>query len=218
MFRIRLLAAALMLGLAPLASAQSKADAPAKKVYCWNEGGRKVCGDALPASAVNSARIEIDARSGMATSRLERALTPAERAAKEASRKTEDDAAMAAAAEKRRYMAMVESFQTEADLRRAFESRIALSRDSIKTAEMGIAGLRESLVEMLRRAGQAELDSRPVPEKLAGDIHAQHVQLLRQQATLVRLRGDAQDMLTQLEEAITRYRDLKAPAAGTPAG
>ena len=27
-----------------------------KKIYCWNEGGRKVCGDALPASAANSAR------------------------------------------------------------------------------------------------------------------------------------------------------------------
>ena len=26
-----------------------------KKIYCWNEGGRKVCGDALPAPAANSA-------------------------------------------------------------------------------------------------------------------------------------------------------------------
>ena len=34
-----------------------------KKLYCWNEGGRKVCGDALPANAVDSARTEISAKS-----------------------------------------------------------------------------------------------------------------------------------------------------------
>lgn len=213
MSRIAPSAAVLLLALAPIASAQTSSAAPAKKLYCWNEGGRKVCGDALPASAVDSARTEIDARSGMATGRLDRALTPAERAAAEAAARTEEAAAAAAAAEKRRFMAMVEAFQTEDELRRAFQNRIELSQGSIKTAEMGIAGLRASLVDMLRRAGQAELDSRPVPKKLAEDIRAQHAQLMRQQATLARLRLDAQDIRVQLDEAVTRYRDLKAPAA-----
>lgn len=215
MSRPRLLTAALLLALAPLASAQNTA-APAKKLYCWNEGGRKVCGDALPASAVDSARTEINARSGMATKRLDRALTADERAAAEAAGRVEREAALAAEAEKRRFMAMVESFQTEEELRRAFESRISLSQDSIKTARMGIGGLRISLVDMLRRASQSELDKRPVPQKLAGDIRHQHAQLIRQQAALVRMQRDAQDIRAQLDEALTRYRDLKSPAtAGT---
>ena len=47
-----LIAGAVVLALAaPLASAQ---DASKKKLYCWDEGGRKVCGDALPAHAVDS--------------------------------------------------------------------------------------------------------------------------------------------------------------------
>lgn len=212
MSRIRLLSAALLLGLAPLAIAQNAA-APAKKLYCWDEGGRKVCGDALPASAVDAARTEINARSGMATSRIGRAPTPEERAAAEAADRVEREAALAAEAEKRRFMAMVESFQTEDELRRAFENRIALSQDSIKTAQMGIGGLRASLVDMLRRAGQAELDKRPVPKKLAGDIRGQHAQLIRQQAVLARLQRDAQDIRVQLEEALTRYRALKSPTA-----
>lgn len=219
--RIALPAAVLLLALAPIASAQISA-APAKKLYCWNEGGRKVCGDALPANAVDSARTEIDARSGLPTGRLDRALTPAERAEAEAAERAEQAAVAAAAAEKRRLMAMVEAFQTEDDLRRAFQNRIELSQDSIKTAEMGITGLRASLVDMLRRAGQAELASRPVPKKLAGDIRAQHAQLIRQQATLARLRRDAQDIRAQLDEAVTRYREIKAPravdATAMPAG
>lgn len=214
---IRLLTATLLLALAPMAGAQTSGT-PAKKLYCWNEGGRKVCGDALPASAVDSARTEINAKSGMATSRLDRALTPEERAAAEAAGRAEREAALVAEAEKRRFMAMVESFQTEEELRRAFGSRVALSQDSIKTAQMGIAGLRDSLVETLRRAGQAELDNRPVPKKLVDDIRSQHVQLIRQQATLARLHRDSLDIRAQLEEAVVRYRELKAPAGASPAG
>ena len=54
-----------LLTLAPTALAQkSKVDAPAKKLYCWNENGQRVCSDALPADAVNVARDEISAASG----------------------------------------------------------------------------------------------------------------------------------------------------------
>lgn len=215
---IRLLTAALLLALVPTAGAQTSGT-PSKKLYCWNEGGRKVCGDALPASAVDSARTEINAKSGMATNRLDRALTPGERAAAEAAGRAEREAALAAEAEQRRFMAMVESFQTEDELRRAFGSRVSLSQDSIKTAQMGIAGLRDSLVETLRRASQAELDNRPVAKKLVDDIRTQHAQLIRQQATLARLQRDALDIRAQLEEAVARYRELKAPAGpATPTG
>ena len=62
----RLLATTLLLALASGADAQDKG----KKLYCWNENGRKVCGDALPATAVDSARTEISAKSGLPTGRL----------------------------------------------------------------------------------------------------------------------------------------------------
>lgn len=219
MSRIRPLTAALLLATAPLALAQ-KTEAPAKKVYCWNEGGRKVCGDALPATAVDSARTEINASSGMATARIDRALTPAERAAAEAAARSEQEEQAAAEAEMRRFMAMVHSFDTEDALRRAFDNRIALNRDSIKTAQMGIAGVRAMLVDLLRRAGEAELAQRPVPKKLADDIRSQHAQLIQQQATLARLQRNGAAIRAQLDEAVTRYRELSRPKAAAllPAG
>jgi hypothetical protein len=210
---------ALLLILAPLAAAQQAT--PAKKLYCWNEGGRKVCGDALPSNAVDAARTEINSESGMATARIDRALSPAERAAAEAAARSEEQARAAADAEMRRIMAMVQSFENEEALRRAFDNRIALNRDSIKTAQMGITGVRDVLVGLLRRAGEAELAQRPVPKKLADDIRVQHAQLLRQQAALVRYQADEKAIRAQLDEAVVRYRTLRTPgSAGTvvPAG
>ncbi|MFZ5655995.1 MAG: hypothetical protein ACOY37_02860 [Pseudomonadota bacterium] len=219
MSRTRLLTAALLLGLAPLATAQ-KAEAPAKKLYCWNEGGRKVCGDALPATAVDSARTEINPRSGLPTARVDRALTPEERAAAEAAARAEQEEQAAAEAEMRRVMAMVHSFDSEDALRRAFDNRIALNRDSVKTAQMGIAGIRVILVDLLRRAGEAELAQRPVPKKLADDIRTQHAQLRQQQAALARLQRSGEAIRAQLEEAVARYRELRMPGAAPvlPAG
>src|SRR3546814_2356113 len=54
-----------------LATATAAAqDKVAKKIYCWEEDGHKVCGDALPADAVDAARTEISARTGHAVRSL----------------------------------------------------------------------------------------------------------------------------------------------------
>lgn len=216
---IALIATALL----PAAHAQDKT--AAKKLYCWNDHGHKVCGDALPSNAVDAARTEINSQSGLATAQVSRALTADERAAAEAQAKVAQQAADAAEAEHRRFMAMVTTFATEDDLRHAFESRVALSRDSIRTAEMGISGLRDGLVNLLKRAGDAELNGQQVPKKTAADVLAQHGQLLHQQALLAQLRRDADNLRVQLDEAVTRYRELKpanpggkSAGASTPAG
>jgi hypothetical protein len=82
---------------------------------------------------------------------------------------------------------------------------------------MGAEGLRENLVDLLRRAGQIELAGKPVPKKLVTDIRAQHGQLLRQQQQLVRLQRDAAEIRLQLEDAVRRYRELKQVAPGPAA-
>ena len=219
MIRASLLALALIGAIAPLHAQQA---APAKKLYCWNEGGRKVCGDALPASAVDAARTEINAKSGLPTATFPRALTPDEKASAQAEAQAQAEAAAAAEAAHRRLMAMVTTFATEADLRRSFDNRVVLNRDAIKTAQMGIDGLREGLVNRLRRAGDAELNQRPVPKKVADEIQAHHRQLLAQQAALASLQRESATIRAQMDEAVTRYREMKPQPPGTavaqPAG
>lgn len=204
------LATAVLLAVAAPVFAQKAA--AVKKLYCWDEGGRKICGDALPAHAVDSARTEINPKSGQATSRVARALNTEERAAAAAQAWIDAQNAAAAAAAARRDMAMVESYADEAELRRAFEHRITLLEETVKSSQFGIVGMRQSLLILLRQASEIELGGKPVAKPLAESIRTQHQALRRQEALL----GQQQIELTSVDEELTgaleRYRALKQPA------
>lgn len=209
--------AAALVALAGPAAAQKKTDGAAKKLYCWNENGQKVCGDALPATAVDSARTEISARSGLATRRVERALTAEERASASARAEAERTAALAAEAQQRRELAMVESYASEADLRRAYEHRLSLSKGTLQASRMAVTGLRQSLLSLLRRAGEAELMGRPVAKPLGENIRRQHAELLRQQRLLADYHREAAEVEGEFVDTLARYRALKIPAASQEA-
>jgi hypothetical protein len=202
------LACVLLLATAT-ATAQDKT--AAKKIYCWNENGHKICGDALPAEAADAARTEISAKSGIAVRTVDRALTGEERAAAASADAQASQAAEAEAASKRRDLAMVESYATEDDLRRAYGERITLVEESLKTSRLGIVNLRQSLLSLLRQAADQELQSQPVRKPLADNIVRQHGDLLRQQAILEQQLHDRASLGSDLEQALGRYRALKGP-------
>ena len=201
-----------------IASAQTKPSTE-KKIYCWNEGGRKVCGDALPASAANSARTEISSRSGMTTGRVDRALTGSERSAAEVAAEVARKQAEVLALQQRRDLAMVESYMTEADLRRAYGERTILLDETLKASKLGLSNLRLSLLALLRQAGDKELGGEPVIKPLADSIREQHGELLRQQQILLTQQQDRATLEHELQDSLRRYRELKRdePPAGATA-
>lgn len=206
----------LAIAIALAASAPAPAQVPAqagKKIYCWNENGNKVCGDALPASATDSARTEINARSGMTTGRMARALSDSERSAAALAADAARVQAEAEAARLRRDLAMVESYDTEADLRRAYGERTELLDESLKASRLGLSNLRLSLLSLLRQAGDQELAGTAVPKKLGDSIKAQHVELLRQQQILAAQERDRAQLERELQDSVRRYQELKAPPA-----
>jgi hypothetical protein len=207
------LALALMAALVAMPASAQDAGKSKKKLYCWNESGHKVCGDALPASAVDSARTEISPRSGMPTSQLGRALTAEERAAAAAQAQIDAQNQFKLAAQRMREHAMAESYATEDDLRRAFNNRIALLDDTIKASQLSIGGLRQSLITLLRQAGEAELAGKPVSANLTGNIQKQHAELMHQQSMLVVHRQNRSEIDAELEHALQTYRALKSPKA-----
>jgi hypothetical protein len=206
---------ALALTAALLAAPAGAQQTGKKKLYCWNEGGRKVCGDALPANAVDSARTEISPKSGLPTGQVGRALTAEERLAAAAQAEIERQKQFKEAAQRMREHAMAESYATEADLRRAFNDRIALLDDTIKAAQLSIGGLRQSLISLLRQAGEAELAGKPVPANLTGTIRTQHAELMRQQGLLAVHRQNRSEIDVELDHALQTYRALKSPKAAT---
>lgn len=197
--------------LAPVAALAQRGDAE-RRVYCWEEGGRKICGDALPSSAVDSARTEINVTTGMRRGQVGRALSAEERAVADAETRRAAEAAEAAAAARRRDIAMVESYNTETELHRAYDNRIVLIDESIKTSQMGVANLRMSLLTQLRQAAELELHARPVNKPLLDNIRSQHADLMRQQAILEQQKRDRDELDSSLQEALERYRDLTGSA------
>lgn len=200
--------------LAALPLSAPAAPETSKKLYCWNENGVKVCGDALPASAVDSARTEINPESGMRTREVPRALNRDERAAAAVAAREAAEAAEAEASRQRRDLAMVESYQTETDLRRAYGERITLVEESLKTSRLGVANLRQSLLSLLRQAAELELQGQPVRKPLADGILSQKADLLRQKAIMAKQLQDRASLGSDLEQALDRYRAMKTGADG----
>lgn len=195
-----------------LAIAQDKAPA-AKKLYCWNENGQRVCSDALPPEAVNQARQEISMSSGLQTGEVQRALTDEERAAAavEAAQREADQAAEET--RRRTDRAMLMSYRSEEDLRRVFNERTAIVDNNVRTARYNVASLREGLVSLLQVAGDRELSALPVTGEMTQNIRNRHADLLRQmqlQASFERQRLELDD---EIVDILRRYREMKAAEA-----
>jgi hypothetical protein len=216
-------ATALLLAFAAGAGAQHRgaAQKTTKKLYCWNENGTRVCGDELPPGATDLARTEINAQSGATTGRVARALTASERDAAAAAAREAANAAVADAAQKRRDLAMIESYATEADLRRAYGERISLLDDALKSAGLAESNLRLSLVSLLDQANDLELARKPIPAKMLDSLRSQHAELVKQQRIAATQREDRAGLDGDLAAALERYRAMKgepaAAAAPSPA-
>jgi len=203
-----------LLALAALALpalAQNKPEA-GKKLYCWDEGGRRICSDTLPAEAVNNAREEFNARSGLRSAEVQRALTAEEQAdAALAAAQAQVDAA-AVETRKRTEQAMLSTYGSEDALRRVFNERAAIVDNNIQTAAYNVASLRDALATQLQAAGNKELSGQKIADKQADDIRQRHRELqaqLRLQAAFERQRK-ALDV--EIDETLARYRVLKGIA------
>lgn len=195
--------------LAGTGSAAAQNPPTQKKIYCWDEGGHRVCGDALPASAANAARTEFNARTGLETGQVGRALTVDERAAATAAAKAAQQQADAEAAQRRRDLAMVESYRSEDDLRQAYRERTGLLDESIKSSRLGVANLRLSLISLLHQASDKELAQAPVPTSMTNEIRDQHVELLRQKQILQSQQAERATLESEMQDTLRRYRETR---------
>ncbi len=194
-----------------------------KKLYRWVDMEGKVqFSDTLPPEAVDQARTEINAESGMATSTLERALTPEERAEKERIDAAQATLTKEADRVRKTEEAMIASFQNEDELKRSFKIRIELLQQTLDAIESGIGSQRASLASLLADASEAELAGTPVNAQQAGSIRELHVEMAKQQQMLVLKQGELVDLDFELARLVERFGEIKAGGAqpanagGTP--
>lgn len=210
----RVPAIALLLLLPALACAQTPQGGKQKKLYCWNEGSERICSDALPAEAVNHARDEFNASSGLRNAQVQRALSEDERAAASSAAALDRLDQMAAQTRQRTEQAMLVTYANEDDLRRVFSERKDVIDNNLRTAAYNVASLRGALVSLLGTAGDRELSGREVPDKDAAAIRQQHAQLLAQQRLQLSFEQQRQALDGEIEATLQRYRELKGAAPG----
>ncbi|MBB4129660.1 hypothetical protein GGR61_001468 [Xanthomonas arboricola] len=203
--------------VAATATAQDR-PAAAKKLYCWNQNGARVCSDTLPPEAVNQARDEFNAKSGMRSAEVQRAMSSDERAAAAASEQQRQADLAAEQMRQRTDQAMLMSYQSEDDLRRVFNERIAIIDNNIHTARFNVTSLREGLTSLLRAAGDRELAGQAIADKLAGDIQQRHRELLAQLRLQTGFEQQRLALDSEIADILVRYRAMKQPPDGsTPA-
>ncbi|MFN7782228.1 MAG: DUF4124 domain-containing protein [Lysobacterales bacterium] len=198
-----LVTAALALSLlAPIAFAQ--------KLYRWVDAEGKVhYTDTLPPEAMNQARDEIS-RSGTTVNRVDRALSPEERAAKQAEEAEAARLAAIKAEQDKMDAALMGSYATEADLERAYRERFDLLDQSLEAARVGIRSQEKSLEEQLAHAASLERAGKPVPATVQSTIAAARRQVEDQREFLNKRETERQNLQTEYDAILQRYRLLKA--------
>jgi hypothetical protein len=184
MIRIALLltAAVALAASGPADAQKRKGTTPSgKKLYRWVDADGKVqISDTLPPEMVGTERREISAGSGRTTGTVARELTEAEKAelAAEAERTAVETARLAQ--QQRDEDAMLASYLTEDDLKRAYGDRIGLLKQTLESTDVSLVSLRAGLAEQLADASEAELQNKPVKEDRLTKIRELHGELIKQ--------------------------------------
>ncbi|MBS0226066.1 MAG: hypothetical protein JSS25_07000 [Proteobacteria bacterium] len=206
----------LAVGVCVALSTQAQTKPAGKTVSCWTERGQTVCGDAIPTSAANSARREINA-SGVTVQTFPRPLTPQEQAAKDAADKVEAERAAAQASQARQQMALATTYPSEDALRKAYAERSQNIHASLLAAQSGLASRRLELSRTLLRAANVELQGKPVAKSLNDTIAQQAATVNNAYVDLQRKRGEYAAMDDELQQALQQYRDYKQNGGTAPA-
>lgn len=189
-----------------------------QKLYRWvDKSGKVHISDQLPPEALEQARTEFNAQTGNTTGAVERALTPEERAIAAAAQAAADKAAAEAEMVKRVEAAMLENYETEDQLRRAYGERIDLIQQTIESTQISIGSQRSTLTAMLNDAAEAELSKRAVSADRAEIIRQTHAEITRHQALQVKQQASKVAIDLEFEKVLARYRELREIAPATSA-
>lgn len=206
-----LIAAALALALPLAVLAQQRDPAAEKRLFRWvDESGKVHYTDALPPEAVNKARAELSAATGLVRAEIGRALSADERRALEAEAAASEEARIRLENLRRAEEAKVSSFRTEEDLRAAYADRKTVIDETLVSLEAAIDAQRDSLHQQLGVAGDAELAGRAVPQRTLEVIAQLREELQKQDQARVARAAEKQVLDEELERLVELFRERQA--------
>lgn len=172
---------------------------------CSDEGGRRICGDILPAQCYSRPYQEFSSQ-GNLKKQYEGPLTPEQRAQRqaEAARKKEEERRLAD--ENRRDRALLASYTNVHDIEFKRDRMVADLQASVHLAEERLA---EAVARQQKLAGQIQaIGNKPVPESLRFQMRKSDGEVAAQKAAIESKKQDIADVQKRFEEDKQRYLAL----------
>lgn len=215
MTRISKLALVMALAAA-IGSGDLWAQSSGKKLYKWvDEKGNVYFSDKVPPDQIKHGRKELNEQ-GVVTSAQGRAPTDAEREAKRLSdaeaRRVANEARKKAEEDKR----FLDSYATEADLKRALELSVELLAQQISSARNDIELRQKSLDRLMGRAGEIEAAGKTVDPGLLSMIESERRAIGQQTAYLATKEQEKTAAQTEYDAKLKRYQALAGARAAAP--
>jgi hypothetical protein len=188
--------------------------AAAQKLYKYADAnGNVVYTDKLPASAAGKPSEQLN-RQGTVTKRNEGALTPEQVAAKEAERKRKLEEDMAAKEEKRKNMALLNTYSSEQDISDARARAIKANGDAVEEAQKKLADAQKRQKEL---AAEAEFyQKKPMPAQLKQDIQVNDAAIASHSELLDKKKKEIDAINAKYDEDLRRYRELVKSGLAAP--
>lgn len=182
----------------------------AQKLYRWTDkDGKEHYSDTLPTEAIDAAREELNKTSGSSVGQVERALTDEERALIAENAQADAEVAKRAEDQREQDRTLLSSYPSEVELQRTYSERLTLVQESVKSAQVGIVGQRDSLASLLAHATDRELAGQPVDARTLANLREAHHQVGEQQLQLVRREAEQTALQEEFDALLTRYRALR---------
>jgi hypothetical protein len=204
-----------------LCAAALAGPAAAQKLYKYiDANGSVVYSDKIPASAAGKPNEQLN-RQGTVTKRNEGAMTPEQLAAKEADRKRKLDEDMAAKEEKRKNMALLNTYSSEQDVSEARARALKANAEAVEEAQRKLADVHKRKQAL---AAEAEFfKKKPMPGQLKQDIQVNEAAIVSHTELLDKKKKEIEVINAKYDEDLRRYRELvksggaAAPVAAAPA-
>ncbi|MET0679986.1 MAG: DUF4124 domain-containing protein [Burkholderiales bacterium] len=198
-----------------LCAAALAGPAAAQKLYKYTDPvtGKTVYTERMPAEAAGKPNEQLN-RQGTVTKRNEGALSPEQVAAKEAERKRKLDEDIAAKEEKRKNMALLNTYSSEQDIAEARARAIKVNAEAVDEAQRKLADAQKRQQEL---AGEAEFyTKKPMPKQLKQDIQVNEAAVSSHTELLDKKKKEIEAINAKYDEDLRRYRELVKSGAAAP--
>jgi hypothetical protein len=204
-----LFAASLLLALS---GGSARAAGPKVMYKCLNDKGEIYYSDHFVPEQCTGGGSQINDQ-GLTVKKIERQMTPEERAAAEQQKRDEEEQRKREEAQRKADNVLLQSFVTEEDLTRAHEKEVRLLEADIKAHQLVLKSQERDLTDMLAQAADAERTGQPVAPKVLSNIGVLRKHVEAQRALIQNKQARRGELNTLYETQLKRFRELKKPGA-----